>query len=33
VKIRVTDPKELSGLMDAAAYEAYVAGQAKEHSA
>jgi glycine cleavage system H protein len=33
VKIRVTDPKEVSGLMDAAAYEAYVAGQAKEHSA
>jgi glycine cleavage system H protein len=33
VKIRVSDPKEISGLMDAAAYEAYVAGQAKEHSA
>jgi glycine cleavage system H protein len=33
VKIRVSDPKEVSSLMDAAAYEAYVAGQAKEHSA
>lgn len=33
VKIRVSDAKEISGLMDASAYEAYVAGKAKEHSA
>lgn len=33
VKVRITDPKEVSALMDAVAYEAYVAGQAKEHSA
>ncbi|HXZ11607.1 MAG TPA: glycine cleavage system protein GcvH [Candidatus Sulfotelmatobacter sp.] len=33
VKIRIADPKELAGLMDAAAYEAYIAEQAKEHSA
>jgi len=31
VKIRLSDPKELSALMDAAAYEAYIAAQAKEH--
>jgi glycine cleavage system H protein len=33
VKIRVADPKEVSALMDAPAYEAYIAAQAKEHSA
>lgn len=33
VKLRVADPKEVSGLMDAVAYEAYVAGQAKDQSA
>jgi glycine cleavage system H protein len=31
VKIRLADPKEVSGLMDAAAYESYVSTQAKEH--
>ena len=33
VKIRLADPKETAGLMDAAAYQAYIAAQAKEHSA
>jgi glycine cleavage system H protein len=33
VKMRLTDPKEVSGLMDAAAYETFIAEQAKEHSA
>lgn len=33
VKVRLTDPKEISGLMDAAAYQAYIAEKAKEHSA
>jgi glycine cleavage system H protein len=33
VKIRMADPKEAAALMDAAAYEAYVAEKAKEHSA
>jgi glycine cleavage system H protein len=32
VKIRLTDPKEISGLMDATAYQAYIAEKAKEHS-
>jgi glycine cleavage system H protein len=31
VKIRLSDPKEVSSLMDGAAYEAYIASQAKEH--
>jgi hypothetical protein len=31
--VRLADPKEAAALMDAAAYEAYIAGQAKEHSA
>ncbi len=31
VKIRLADPKEPASLMDAAAYEAYVAEKAKEH--
>jgi glycine cleavage system H protein len=31
VKIKLSDPKEVSGLMDAAAYESYIATQAKEH--
>lgn len=33
VKIRLADPKEAAGLMDATAYQAYIAAQAKEHSA
>jgi glycine cleavage system H protein len=31
VRIRLSDPQEASNLMDAAAYEAYVSTQAKEH--
>ena len=31
VKIRLSDPKEVSSLMDARAYESYIATQAKEH--
>lgn len=33
IKVKLADPKEAAGLMDAAAYEAYIAAQAKEHSA
>ena len=33
IKVRLADPKETAGLMDAAAYEAYIADKAKEHSA
>jgi glycine cleavage system H protein len=33
IKLRLTDAKEISGLMDAAAYEAYIAEKSKEHSA
>jgi len=33
VKVRLADPKEISELMDAAAYQAYIAEKAKEHSA
>jgi len=33
VKVRLTDPGEISGLMDAVAYQAYIAEKAKEHSA
>jgi glycine cleavage system H protein len=33
IKVRLADPKEAAGLMDAAAYQAYIAGKAKEHSA
>ncbi|MGA8368051.1 MAG: glycine cleavage system protein GcvH [Candidatus Acidiferrales bacterium] len=33
VRIRLADPKEAAGLMDATAYQAYIAAQAKEHSA
>ncbi|HTV60254.1 MAG TPA: glycine cleavage system protein GcvH [Verrucomicrobiae bacterium] len=33
VKIRMTDPKEVSGLMDASAYQQYVAAKAKENTA
>ena len=33
VKIKLTDPAELSGLMDGAAYEAYIAAKGKEASA
>jgi glycine cleavage system H protein len=31
VKIRLSDPKETAALMDATAYQAYIATQAKEH--
>ena len=31
VKIRLADPKDVGSLMDAAAYEAYIAEKAKEH--
>jgi glycine cleavage system H protein len=33
IKIRLTDPKELSNLMDAAAYQAYIIEKQKEASA
>ncbi|MGA2846891.1 MAG: glycine cleavage system protein GcvH [Candidatus Acidiferrales bacterium] len=33
IKVRLADPKEADGLMDAAAYESYIADKAKEHSA
>ena len=33
IKVKLADPKEAAGLMDAAAYEAYIADKAKEHSA
>ncbi|HET9995623.1 MAG TPA: glycine cleavage system protein GcvH [Candidatus Acidoferrum sp.] len=33
IKVRLTNSAELSGLMDAAAYEAYIAAKAKETSA
>jgi len=33
VKVRLADPKEVGTLMDAAAYESYIADKAKEHSA
>ena len=33
VKVRLTNPQELGGLMDAAAYEAYIADKGKEASA
>jgi glycine cleavage system H protein len=33
VKLKLSDPKEAAGLMDAATYEAYVTAKAKEHSA
>ena len=33
VKIRLAEPQELSALMDAAAYEAYIAAKGKEASA
>src|SRR5579864_2364780 len=32
VKIRLDDPKQVSSLMDASAYESYIATQAKEHA-
>jgi len=31
VKVRLADPKEVASLMDAAAYEAYIAEKAKDH--
>src|SRR5579863_1800403 len=33
IKVQLADPKEAAGLMDAAAYQAYIAEKAKEHSA
>jgi glycine cleavage system H protein len=33
IKVKLADPKEAAGLMDAATYEAYIADKAKEHSA
>jgi glycine cleavage system H protein len=33
IKIRVANPAEITGLMDAAAYEAYIADKSKEASA
>ena len=33
IKVRLSNPAELSGLMDTAAYEAYIASQSKEASA
>lgn len=33
IKIKLADPKEISGLMDAAAYQSYIAEKQKETSA
>jgi glycine cleavage system H protein len=33
IKVKFADPKEVSSLMDAAAYQAYIDEAAKEHSA
>lgn len=33
VNVRLTDPKQIPLLMDAAAYQAYIAEKSKEHSA
>jgi glycine cleavage system H protein len=33
IKLKLADAKEVAGLMDATAYQAYIAEQAKEHSA
>jgi glycine cleavage system H protein len=33
IKLKLADPKQVAALMDAAAYQAYIADQAKEHSA
>jgi len=33
IKLRLADPTEATGLMDAAGYQAYVAEKSKEHSA
>jgi glycine cleavage system H protein len=33
IKLKLADPKEVAALMDATAYQAYIAEQAKEHSA
>jgi glycine cleavage system H protein len=33
IRVRVTNPAEIAGLMDAAAYEAYIADKSKEASA
>ncbi|HEY6465058.1 MAG TPA: glycine cleavage system protein GcvH [Candidatus Acidoferrales bacterium] len=32
IKVRLDDPKELSGLMDSVAYQAYIAEKDKEHA-
>ena len=32
IKLKLADPNEVASLMDAAAYETYIAEQAKEHS-
>jgi len=31
IKVQLADPKETQSLMDVAAYQTYIAGQAKEH--
>ena len=33
IKLKLADPKEVASLMDAAAYQAYISEQSKEHSA
>jgi glycine cleavage system H protein len=33
IRLKLADPKEVAGLMDAATYEAYISEQSKEHSA
>jgi glycine cleavage system H protein len=33
IKVKLSDPKQMPALMDAAAYQAYIAEKAKEHSA
>jgi glycine cleavage system H protein len=33
IKVKLADPNEVNSLMDAVAYQAYIAEQAKEHSA
>lgn len=33
IKVEMADPKDVAGLMDAAAYQAFISQQAKEHSA
>jgi glycine cleavage system H protein len=33
IKLKLADPQEVASLMDAAAYQAYISEQSKEHSA